>query len=238
MLCLRKITLIYLCLSGMAVAHVVPSTEIEARFEKEDRCVLAINLDPRAFLAADPTQLPPVPGSWYREQTPAQATATHTKCREYLEKALSPLLDGKKVPLPHLDIQPIDGADNHPLRPDTAELHFLATVALPLPTTASTFQIDYSKSAKTDLILFHTSSTESDRRFQAVFPGETSRAFRFRAAAPAPPASSAVATTTPAPAATYTTLALIVAVTAVVAGWLLLRKYRHHHRGHRPPRQD
>ena len=222
------------CLVGSLSAHTVPSTEIEARFEKDGRGVLTINLDPRAFLAADPTQLPPVPASWYLEQSAEQQAATRDQGRLYLEKALTPLLDGQKVTPSRIDVQPIDGADNNPLRPDTAELHFLATFTLQAPPEATTFQLDYSKSAKTDAILHQTSPLSSGSRFQVIFPGETSRPFRFQE--PAKPVPASLPPPKPARASTLGYIIGIVVI-LVIAGWLQLNKYRHYHRAHRKPRE-
>ena len=61
-----------LAMPGAAWAHVVPNMTVEADFAADGVYTLSINVDPRTFLAADPTTLPPVPGSWYREQTPEQ----------------------------------------------------------------------------------------------------------------------------------------------------------------------
>ena len=61
--------------AGVAHAHVVPNMTVEAEFNSAGGYTLRINVDPRTFLAADPTSLPPVPASWYLEQTPEQAAA-------------------------------------------------------------------------------------------------------------------------------------------------------------------
>lgn len=222
------------CLVGSLSAHTVPSTEIEARFEKDGRGVLTINLDPRAFLAADPTQLPPVPGSWYHEQSAEQQAATRDQGRLYLEKALTLLLDGQKITPSRIDVQPIDGADNNPLRQDTAELHFLATFTLQAPPKATTFQLDYAKSAKTDAILLQTGPLSSDRRFQVIFPGETSRPFRFRDAQ-----ARVEAPMVPPKPDHGIALGYIIGIVVilVITGGLLLNKYRHYHRAHRKPRE-
>ena len=77
-----------LAFATVAGAHVVPSMTVEAEFQSDGGYALRINVDPRTFLAPDPTTLPPVPASWYREQTPEQIAATHERAQYYLAEAL------------------------------------------------------------------------------------------------------------------------------------------------------
>jgi hypothetical protein len=223
--------------TGMVRAHVVPSMTVEADFAADQSYVLRINVDPRTFLAADPTTLPPVPASWYREQTPDQMAATHQKAQEYLSSALGVLFGGQKSVLPAYEVQAIDGADNTPLKEDTQEVHLLATVRGRVSTGATTFQIEFGKDANTSLILLHTQAGKAELRPQVIFPGETSRVFQFTQAAEPPPASPA-----PLPPSNsnrlYLIIALSVACIIVTVGWQLLKRYRHHHRLHRRPRSD
>ena len=220
----------------MVQAHVVPSMTLEADFNADQSYVLRINVDPRTFLAADPTTLPPVPASWYREQSPEQLAATHQKAREYLSRALGVLFGGQKHDLPTCEIQAIDGADNTTFKADTQEVHLLATARGQIPTGAATFQIEFAKDANTSLILLHTQAGKAELRPQVIFPGESSRAFQFQniepvAAVPAPPPPSNSNRL-------YLILTLSVAGILVTIGWQLLRRYRHHHRLHRRPRSD
>lgn len=219
-----------LALSGSGWAHVVPNMVIEADFEPGGSYTLHINLDPRTFLSADPTSLPPVPGTWYREQTEEQIASTQQRAREYLASALSVVFGGQPAELPPCEVQAIDGDDNSPLRADTREMHLLVTAKGRIPSGAVEFQLEFGKDANTSLILMHSQSGKSELRPQVIFPGETSRAFRFEnVEAPAPP-----------PAARKTgeiTLVVTLAVTCIfgIAGWRLLKYYRHHHRAHRKP---
>ncbi|MCB1279203.1 hypothetical protein [Prosthecobacter sp.] len=221
---------------------------LEADFSAGGTYSLRINVDPRIFLATDPTTLPPVPASWYREQTPEQIAATHQKAQEYLSGALVVLFEGKKDVLPACEIQPIDGSDNTPLKADTLEVHLLAVAKGEVPAGATTFQIDFAHDANTSLILLHTQGGNSDLRPQVIFPGETSRAFHLKAAAPpvtaspASPQAAPSAKQSPSPASDANRLYLIVAVSItailVIVGWQLLKHYRHHHRFHRRPKPN
>ncbi len=220
-----------LAVAGVAHAHVVPNMTVEAEFNSAGGYTLRINVDPRTFLAADPTSLPPVPASWYLEQTPEQAAATHEKAQQYLTSSLGVLFDGKKATLPACKVQAIDGADNTLLKADTQEVHLLATASSELPADAATFQIDFAKEANTSLILLHTQAGKTELRPQVIFPGETSRPFQLHVIATAPPADSAP------PRANEVYVIVILAVACILGfiGSRLLNRFRHHHRAHRKP---
>lgn len=205
---------------------------VEAEFDSAGGYTLRINVDPRTFLAADPTALPPVPASWYLEQTPEQVTATHEKAQQYLTRSLGLLFDGgKKVTLPVCKIQAIDGADNTPLHADTQEVHLLGTASGRLPSAATTFQVDFAKDANTSLILLHSLAGKTELRPRVVFPGETSLPFRLQTTPSAPVPSEK------APPSKTHEIFLVITVSVVcivvIVGWLLLSHYRHHHRAHR-----
>jgi len=223
----------FLAFAGLVHAHVVPNMTVEAEFGSMGDYALRINVDPRTFLAADPTALPPVPASWYRDQTPEQVAATHDKAQRYLVSSLGVLFNGKKTALPACKIQAMDGTDNTPLKAETQELHLLATVSGQMPEAATTFQIDFAKDANTSLILLQSQAGKTELRPQVVFPGETSRPFQLiqTTAAVAPPADSPPSKTSE----IYVIIALSVACVAMIIGWVLLRRYRHHHRSHRRP---
>ena len=225
--------------AGVTCAHVVPNMTIEADFGTDRSFSLRINVDPRTFLAADPTTLPPVPSSWYREQTPEQIAVTHQKAQEYLSNSLGVLFGGQKIALPECQIQAIDGADNTPLKAETQEVHLLATATGRIPDTAETFQIEFAKDANTSLILLHTQAGKSELRPQVIFPGETSRAFQHKTTLPespslAPPSPAPISP----PAASSPVFTLVVLSIAVILGIVarkMLNRHRHHHRAHRKP---
>lgn len=213
-------------------AHVVPNMTVEAEFDSAGGYTLRINVDPRTFLASDPTSLPPVPASWYLEQTPDQVTSTHGKAQEYLTRSLGLLFDGKKAVLPACKIRAMDGADNTPIKPETQEVHILATASGQLPANSTTFQVDFAKDANTSLILLHSMAGKTELRPQVIFPGETSRPFQLHlvAAPDSPPGTPASKGNN-----IYLIIAISVSCIVIITGWLLLSHYRHHHRAHRKP---
>jgi hypothetical protein len=219
-------------LTGLLHAHNVPSMTIESRFTASGNFDLTINFDPRAFLATDPRSLPPVAGAWFSDQSPDQAAATLQKAEDYLRQSVGLIFNGRPIPLPKLTIQPIDGADNTPLKADTQELHLLAKCAAPIPEGASEFQIAFAKSAAIDLILLNALENAAERKPQVLFPGETSRPFVFRSPPSPPPTAVEVSPK----GSTISTVMLVIALAAVFIGWRLLKKYRRFHRGHRKPK--
>lgn len=235
-------------LSGEARAHVVPNTTVEADFYADGGYTLRINVDPRTFMAADPTTLPPVPAAWYRDQTQEQVAATHQKAREYLEACLGLLFNGRKVPLPECQLQAINGADNTPITPATQEVHLLATGQGVVPEGAASFRLDFAKAANTSLILLTTQPGKAAARAQVVFPGELSKEVSLHAetsrasATPAPggePPPAAAASPPPAADSMHRVwLGVVAGVTLaiLILGRSLLARYRHHHKFHRKPR--
>ncbi len=221
----------FLAVAGVVHAHVVPNMTVEAEFNSAGGYKLSINVDPRTFLATDPTSLPPVPASWYQEQTPEQVAATHEKAQQYLASSLGLLFNGQKNTLPACKIRAMDGADNTPLKADTQEVHLLATVGGQVPANAATFQIDFAKDANTSLILLQSQAGKTELRPQVVFPGETSRPFQLKVTAAVSPGGSATAETNE----VYLIVAISLACIVGITGWLLLSRYRHHHRAHRRP---
>ncbi|MBN8422047.1 MAG: hypothetical protein J0L73_24235 [Verrucomicrobia bacterium] len=224
--------LTFLAVASTVSAHVVPNMTVEAEFDSTGGYTLRINVDPRTFLAAEPTSLPPVPASWYLEQTPEQVAATHEKAQQYLARSLGLLFDGNKTILPACKIQAMDGADNTPLKADTQEVHLLATASGHLPAQSTTFQVDFAKDANTSLILLHSMAGKTELRPRVVFPGETSPPFQLKVVAAAAPAAEE-------PSSKANQFYLIVAISVtciiVIVGWMLLSHYRHHHRAHRRP---
>ncbi len=233
----RVLSIVFSVLMTTAVvtwAHVVPNMTIEADFGNDRSFSLRINVDPRTFLAADPTTLPPVPSSWYREQTPEQNAVTLQKAQEYLSNSLGVLFGGQKIALPECEMQAIDGADNTLLKAETQEVHLLATATGRVPETANTFQIEFAKDSNTSLILLHTQAGKSELRPQVIFPGETSRAFQLKTTLPESPSPAPISP----PAVSSPVFTLVVLSIAVILGIVarqMLNRHRHHHRAHRKP---
>jgi hypothetical protein len=183
-------------------------------------------MDPRTFLAVDPTTPPPVPGSWYQEQSPEQIAATHEKARDYLSKALGLIFGGQKTTFPACEFQAIDGEDNAPLKLETQEVHLLATIRGQAPAGGGGFQLEFGREANTPLIFLPGMVGTAQRRAQVLFPGETSRLFQ-----PQLPRDKNLALSpdpSPVPAAVSGRLLLFVSSGVVsmllFQGWRLLRK--------------
>lgn len=168
-----------LCLASASLvsAHQVPSMTMEADFAVNRGFTLRINLDPRLFLSDEPTTLPPVPASWYREQTEAERTKTHEDALAYLGKNLTLQFGGETLPLPPLKIEVIDGADNTPFKPETAEVHLLASGRSVIPGSGGEFRVSLGREANVSLILLSRVEGQKDPVPRVVFPGETSQAF-------------------------------------------------------------
>lgn len=232
--------LVSVLVTTAAEGHVVPNMTLEADFPGGDAYTLRINVDPRTFLAADPTSLPPVPASWYREQTPEQLTATHKKAGEYLSRALGLLFNGKKNTLPTCEVQAIDGADNTPLKPETQEIHLLAVAKGKLPPGATEFRLDFAKDANTTLILMASQAGQVAPRPQVIFPGETSRPFHLeprKQATPEPRHNAAAVSMSPWERVLLGSTLGVVGILLLV-GWRMLVRYRHRHRMHRRPEME
>lgn len=198
--CFRALVLVLrpLLLAAVpAFGHTVPDTAVEAVFSQDGTYALTVNLDPRAFLAANPSTLPPVPASWYLGQTPEQAAATHQKAGEYIRRCVRLMFNGHAAPLPPFTFQAINGATNAPIDAEAQEVHVLAVARGSLPPGASSFQIDYAKEATTALILLSSQSGQPAPRAQAVFAGEMSKEVPLRPGPSAPPPAQAAAPSGP-----------------------------------------
>lgn len=223
--------------SGHVQGHVVPNTTLEADFSADGGYVVRINVDPRTFMAADPTTLPPVPAVWYREQTPEQVAATHRKAQEYLDASLKFVFNEHKAALPECQFQAIDGQDNTPLDAETQEVHLLATTRGMVPAGAFSFRLELAKEANASLILLTSQPGKAAPRVQVVFPGELSKEVALSAEGPAASAPNAAQAADPS-SMNRVWLAVVggLALVALVIGRRLLIRYRHHHRFHRKPR--
>lgn len=172
-------SLLLLVSGGRALAHAIPSLTVEALFHADRSYVLKVNVDPRLFLSNKPTTLPPVEAAWYRDQSPDQLKATEKRCNEYLAGALSVLFSGQSIALPSIVYQPMDGATNLPITPESKEVHLLAEMHGQLPPSALDSTIGVGADANTSVILINSLAGKEERRPQVLFPGETSRPFQL-----------------------------------------------------------
>ena len=186
-------SLFVLAACGGALAHQVPSLTVEALFSADRSYTLRINVDPRLFIADQPSSLPPVPIEWYRDQKPEELAATKIKAAAYLVKAVHIKFGDVTRSVENCDFQPMDGATNMPLSADTKEVHLLAEAKGTVPKEQNTFALALSQDANVSMILMNSFEGTMERRPNVVFPGETSRAFELPfPATPAPPAAAPV----------------------------------------------
>jgi hypothetical protein len=171
-------------------AHQVPSLTLEAKFTAEGAAAFSINLDPRLFLAEDPTTLPPVPAPWFRDQSEQERAETLASARAYVQSAITFFFDDQKAAALTWEFIPIDGATGEPFTEATSEVHFLAQCKTTCPAAAGTSSIRLEPAAKAAAVLLNSfkklgdQEAQSERRPQILFPGESSRAFKIQPASP------------------------------------------------------
>jgi len=189
------VCLLVLAVLGLPLeAHQIPSLSVEALFSKDRTYLVRINVDPRLFLSAQPSSLPPVPVEWFRDQSDAEKKKTFETAEAYLKKALQLKFGTELVPLPPSVFQPMDGATNQPMVESTQEAHLLAETRGKAPVGATTFEALLSQDAGVSMILLSSFEGEMEKRPNVVFPGESSRPFplRFVAETPSAPVISPV----------------------------------------------
>lgn len=219
-LCLLAV--LCLALTGGLRAHQVPNLTVEAEFRAGGAFELRMNLDPRVFLAAEPRTLPPVEAAWYLEQDEARRQDTHRKAEAWLRKHLELLFDGQRFHPASYDVMALDGADNTPVKPETAELHLLAVCRGVLPSGARQFSVNFARDSQVTLILTVFLPGGAEPVVRVVFAGESSPPVTLPASAvPA----RAEAKTWQAPPLAYLALSAF-AVFAAVRQWLWWRKKR------------
>ena len=161
---------------GSLSAHTVPVVVIEAEFSSAREAVIKVNLDPRLFLAAQPTAVPPIPASWWFEQDEAAQQNTRKTAAEYVARTFTfsvgttPLQGDWKV-------EPIDSASAFPLGQASTEAHLLAEHRGALPASPGDFKVAVGKECAVAVILLCSNTGDAERRPQSLFPGEISRAF-------------------------------------------------------------
>jgi hypothetical protein len=180
--CLRCLFVLFLSLISHGQAHVVPNMTIEVDFAKDHGFTLQMNLDPRVFLSDQPTSLPPVSADWYLNQTEEERKATHENATAYLEANVGLKFNDETVPMPPCEFVALDGATYEALTPDTTETHLLATAKSQVPAGADSFKLAFGRRANVSLILITGEEGNEERKPQVLFPGETSRPFKFTAA--------------------------------------------------------
>ena len=159
---------------------------LETAFGADGKASFTINLDPRCFLASDPTSLPPVPADWWRDQSESERAKTSADANRYLAKSIQLKFADKATDLPIFAIRPMDAATNQEFTAESAEVHLLGTLELQVPTGAENFVLEYHQTATVPLVLLNSITTKPAGRPQILFPGETARPFKLPAPAPPP----------------------------------------------------
>lgn len=182
----------------LARAHQIPNITIEAMFAADHTYTLRVNLDPRVFLSAQPTSLPPVEAAWWLEQSAEEQKQTLQRARDYLGKNFQLSFSGQTSVMPECAFTALDGGTMEALTPDTAETHLLAVGKGRVPGGADAFELAFGSEANVSLILLNSQDGKPERRPQVLFPGESSRPYKI---SPAPAMSAATAAPAPPPAA-------------------------------------
>jgi hypothetical protein len=191
---------IFILCTTVAGAHQVPSMTLETAFAEDGTASFSINLDPRCFLAADPTTLPPVPAEWWRDQSEEDRAKTAADANAFLAKSIRLKFGDKPADLPTFAIRPMDAATNQEFTAESKEVHLLGTLTLPVPAGAENFALEYTQSATIPLVLLNSLTTKPAGRPQILFPGETARPFKLPPPAPVPPPTPPPVPPKPAPA--------------------------------------
>lgn len=215
---LRRLFLRVLVLAAGAVhAHTVPSLMLEAQFETDGAYLMKANVDPRLFLEAVPSNVPPVPASWYFDQSATQRLDTEAKATAYLRQTVKLHFGGRQMDLPAVTWIAMDGATNEALKPESAETHLLAEIRGLSP--AADLRVHLAPASNTSLILLTSMGSTEEKRPIVLFPGEASPVITV----PVPPFTQP-------PAAPRSTRLepgkLLVVIVMIVLAWVAVRRFR------------
>ncbi|CAN5915043.1 hypothetical protein BH11VER1_BH11VER1_17720 [soil metagenome] len=157
----------------LAEAHTVPTLVVEAEFAAHRTATFRVNLDPRLFLSAQPTSLPPVPASWWFDQDEKAQEESRKKANDAINHLLAFKVGDTRV---HGDwkTSPIDSASAFPLEATSAEVHLLAEFTGPIPDSEGPFTLQVSQDCPVGLILVNSLEGIDQRKPQSLFGGETS----------------------------------------------------------------
>ncbi len=215
--------LIFCLIVGSAVhAHQVPNMTVEAAFTADGGFEIKVNIDPRVFLSDNPASLPPVPASWYLDQSEEQRRDTFRQATSHVGSMLKFQLGKEALKEPSIEWQAMDGATSLAVTADTAETHLLGTLRGAVPEGADRFTLEYARNGQVSLILLTTTPGMTEPKVQVLFAGEASRPVVIPAGRPAPgPETQAQRSQGPAALALVVLLAVI-----AVAGFRRLRAKR------------
>jgi hypothetical protein len=122
----------------------------------------------------------------------------------------------------------IDGADNKPVRNDTAEVHLLASGHAVIPASATAFAVRLAPDARTSLILLNRIEGQEEAALRVIFPGETAQDFQLTGVKPLDELVAkldALGAKGESPAFQWIIRGVIMFL--VLVAWLIFRKKRH-----------
>lgn len=216
----------YLIVGSASHAHQVPNMTVEAAFTADGGFEIKVNIDPRVFLSDNPASLPPVPASWYLDQSEEQRRDTFRQATSHVGSMLKFQLGKQALKEPSIDWQAMDGATSLAVTADTAETHLLGTLRGAVPEGADRFTLEYARNGQVSLILLTTTPGMTEPKVQVLFAGEASRPVAIPAGRPTPeppPPAKEPSQRSQGPAA----LALVVLLAVIaVAGLRRLRARR------------
>ncbi len=212
----RLLTALIFCLivGSAAHAHQVPNMTVEADFAPDGGFEIKVNIDPRVFLSDNPTSLPPVPASWFLDQSEDQRRDTFRRATSHVGRMLKFQLGKEALKEPAIDWQAMDGATSLAVTVDTAETHLLGTLRGAVPEGADRFTLQYAREGQVSLILLTTTPGMTEPKVQVLFAGESSRPVAIPAGRPK---TEQKAQNSPPPAAEQDQSAISAAAGALVA---------------------
>lgn len=206
-------------LIAAAPAHPIPTLVVEADFSPDRTVELRVNMDPRLFLAAIPSTLPPVPGSWWLDQDEASRAKTADLARDLLARTLH-LQTGQEALESQWEIVAIESNLATPLTSAVAEVHLLARAKTPLAPESLEFTVTLARDAAVPLILVNRVTPDGQPQPQSIYPGESSRAFPLPAAqsaSPSPTKDVAESPSSPDPSSASLAFRLVLAAGLLIA---------------------
>jgi hypothetical protein len=115
--------------------------------------------------------------------TAQEVEQAHQKAAAFINRTVTLRL-GQSAAAPGWTFIPVDGANNKPLAPDSAEIHLVADAKVAVPADAASLEIMLDRSSAAALTLLGTVYGKAERRPQVLFPGETSRPLKWQVTAP------------------------------------------------------
>jgi hypothetical protein len=177
---MRFTLLALLSLACAASGHQIPSVQLELEITSGGPHTLRLNVDPRLVISQTPASVPPLPASWYLDQSTEQVAETHEKTIRYISEMFR--FDYGTTTAPSdWTVQPIDGLTNEALSSTTSEVHLLASCIRTPTSGIESLKIGLANEAAAALTIITLIDGKPSRRAQVLFPGETSKPITWTA---------------------------------------------------------